>query len=57
MENIEEIELTPTQKKIAKTKAKINTIKAIEKLEKECSRLEKSLTLKRDKIEELANEL
>ena len=53
----EELELTETQKKINKAKKKIATVKAIEKLEKEVVRLEKSIHTKKAKIEELAEEL
>ena len=53
----EEVELTATQKKINKAKTKISTVKAIEKLEKEVARLNKSIATKKAKIEELAEQL
>ena len=53
----EEVEPTPTQKKINKAKKKIATVKQIEKLEKEVARLQKNIATKEAKIEELANEL
>lgn len=45
------------QEKIEKAKKKINTVKAIEKLEKEIARLNKNIVTKKAKIEELAKDL
>lgn len=53
----ETVELTEIQKKINKAKKKLATVKAIEKLEKEVARLEKNITTKKAKIEELAEQL
>lgn len=53
----ETVELTETQKKINKAKTKLSTVKAIEKLEKEVARLNKSIATKKAKIEELAEQL
>jgi len=49
--------LSETQRKINLAKNKIATVKAIEKLEKEVARLEKNISTKKAKIEELAKEL
>uniref|UniRef100_UPI0040489178 hypothetical protein n=1 Tax=Aliarcobacter sp. TaxID=2321116 RepID=UPI0040489178 len=55
MENLEN--QNDVQKKIEKAKKKINTVKAIEKLEKEILRMEKNISNKKAKIEELAKDL
>lgn len=57
MENQETTELSPTQKKIIKAKNKLALVTQIEKLEKEVSRLKKSIATKEAKIEELAEQL
>ena len=50
-------ELSDTQIKINKAKNQLVVVKQIEKLEKQVIRLEKSITTKRAKIEDLAKEL
>ena len=46
--------MTPTQKKVFLAKEKLSVISQIDKLERDCTRLEKNIENKRKKIEELA---
>ena len=56
-QNKSQVALTSTQKKIANAKLKLEAIKQIEKLEREVNRLQKNITNKTQRIEELVAQL